>query len=140
MHGTVKECEGDAELKGEAMQESGGMRREIIFEFSIGEDDKFVSTISSRHLGMTDIWLEMEVTEGESTMISCLRSRMSTFPILMGVIPMTGWVGPGISSMSTRCRGRQGSALLDFTWRAWQGSGGEGSSLSLNMTAGDSSG
>ena len=106
-----------------------------------GEDNMIVSTALSRHMGMTGALLEMEVTEREcTTMISGLRSRRPTFLILMEDIPMIGWAGPSTSSMSTRCQGRQELELLAFTWRAWQESGGEGSSLSLSMTAGDSGG
>ena len=76
----------------------------------VGGYDMFVSTTSSRHMGMTDTLLEKEVTEGECTiMINGLRSQMSTLPILMGVIPMIGWAGPNTSSMSTMCQGRQES-------------------------------
>ena len=76
------------------------MMRDIIFELPIGEDimiestilmflvggedNMIVSTTLSRHMGMTGALLEMEVTERECTMISGLRSQMSTSPILMG--------------------------------------------------------
>ena len=107
MHDIVEECEENAKSKGEGMQESGGMRREIISIFSVGgEASMFVSTTSSRHMGMIDTLLEREVTEGEcTTMISGLRSQISTFPILIGVIHMIGYVRPNASSISKCAKG-----------------------------------
>ena len=96
--GAVTKCNEEVEMKEEDMIMS------IIPVFPVGgEASMFVSTTSSRHMARTNALLELEVTDGECKMISGLRCRMLTFPILIGVIPMTGWVGPNISSMSTRC-------------------------------------
>ena len=65
---------------------SGGiMSRSTILMFPIGgEESMIVSTTPSCHMGMIYTFLEMEVTGGECiTMISVLRSRMSTFRISM---------------------------------------------------------
>ena len=132
----MREGKEEAQMKGE------DMIRSIIPKLPVGEEDNmFVSTTSSRHMGMTDTLLEIEVTEIECTiMISGLESRMSTLLILMVDIPMIGWARPNTSSMSTMCQGRQRSELLAFTWRAQQGGGGGDSNLSLSMKAGDSGG
>ena len=103
--GALMEYNEEAEMKDE------DMIRSIIPMFLVGgEESMFMSTTSSRHMGMTDTLLEMEVTEGEyTTMINGWRSRTSTFLILMEVIHMIGWAGPNTSSMSMMCQGRKES-------------------------------
>ena len=100
--GVVTECNEEAKMKEEDMIRSiipellvGGediMAEKTIPVFPVGgEESMFVSTTSSRHMGMTDTLLEREVTKGEcTTMISGLRSRRPTFLILMEDIHMIG--------------------------------------------------
>ena len=115
--------------------------REIILGLSVREDIMIESTIPlfpsgggdrmsgstslSRHRGMTDTLLDIEmIREDYTTMIDGARSRVLISHILMEEIPMIGSAGQNISSMSTRCHGRQGSEWLAFTWRVLLESGG----------------
>ena len=98
-YGTVKECNEETELKGEDI-----MIESVIPMFPIGGGDRMSgSTSLSRHRGMTDTLLDIEmIREDYTTMIDGARSRVLISYILMEEIPMIGSAGRNISSMSDR--------------------------------------